>query len=506
LNIAIRMQDHPASGEAMALDVFISYSHHDKAAADAACAMLESSGVRAWIAPRDVRPGVEYGAAIVEAIERCRVLVLIFSESANHSGQILREVERAVSKGIPIVPVRIEDVLPTKSMGYFLGTIHWLEAMTPPLEQHLRQLVDIVGAILSRDGGGQGGNKTSALLGDSPFHAQVSTTRRAGKAQSGRIVLFGLLGAAAIALVSGATVYLIQPSVISQAPVVSQPPAVTQPPVATTEDLLPETVPYISDRDRAAIRTDYLSAPDYKAFAVSTRLGFTTGQASEEAAKTSAHATCERLIGNETRRCEIYAVGNKVVLASGRPPMPAAPWVVRNPAVEKPFAVNQAPLHAANFKAAMERYATGQLPKALAVSSRGYAAFYGQSSQDEAMRRALEFCGSNGSIACLVVAVDNVFVVSVPETMKAVALFHPASEASIAADARGVVAGRLANAISGWNTVAVGAGGRAGVMLRASSEQAAVDGALADCSRQDHSCRVIAIGPFLVEPLPSAKN
>src|SRR6266700_7561087 len=156
---------------AMGLDVFISYSHHDKAAADAACAMLESSGVRAWIAPRDVRPGVEYGGEIVEAIERCRVLVLIFSESANHSGQILREVERAVSKGIPIVPVRIEEVLPTKSMGYFLGTIHWLEAMTPPLEQHLRQLVDIVGAILSRDGA-PGGNQESALLGDSPFHAR----------------------------------------------------------------------------------------------------------------------------------------------------------------------------------------------------------------------------------------------------------------------------------------------------------------------------------------------
>ena len=90
--------------------------------------------------------------------------------------------------------------------------------------------------------------------------------------------------------------------------------------------------------------------------------------------------------------------------------------------------------------------------------------------------------------------------------MKPVALFHPTSEASIAADARSVVAGRLANAISGWNAVAVGAAGRPGVMLRAASEQAAVEGALADCGRQDHSCRVIAIGPFLVEPLPSAKN
>jgi hypothetical protein len=104
------------------------------------------------------------------------------------------------------------------------------------------------------------------------------------------------------------------------------------------------------------------------------------------------------------------------------------------------------------------------------------------------------------------VAVDNVFVVAVPETMKPVALFHPATESSIAADARGVVAGRLANAINGWNAVAVGGSGRPGVMLRAASEQAAVEGALADCGRQDHSCRVIAIGPFLVEPLPSGRN
>jgi hypothetical protein len=213
------------AGVAMGLDVFISYSHHDKAAADAACAMLESSGVRAWIAPRDVRPGVEYGAAIVEAIEQCRVLVLIFSVSANTSGQILREVERAVSKGIPIVPVRIEEVLPTKSMEYFLGTIHWLEAMTPPLEQHLRQLVDIVGAILSRDGGAApGGNKES-------LHASASAMpRQTGEKGVQRTVLFGLLGAAAIALVSAATVYLTQtPGGSSQPPVVSLPPVATQP-------------------------------------------------------------------------------------------------------------------------------------------------------------------------------------------------------------------------------------------------------------------------------------
>ena len=283
--------------------------------------------------------------------------------NANHSGQILREVERAVSKGIPIVPVRIEEVLPTKSMEYFLGTIHWLEAMTPPLEQHLRQLVDIVGAILARDGGGApGGNKEFVRA---PASAMP---RRAGEKGVQRTVLFGLFAAGAIALVSGATVYLTQtPGGSSQPPVVSLPPVLTQP-VTPIEALLPESVPYISDRDRAAIRSDYLSAPDHKALAVNMRMGFASGQASDEAAKSSALATCEKVTGNEQRKCEIYAVGDKVVLASGRPPMPPAPWVVRNPAVEKPFAVNLAPLQAANYKAAMERYAAGQAPKALAVS------------------------------------------------------------------------------------------------------------------------------------------
>ena len=94
----------------MEFDAFISYSSTDKTAALAACAVLEGAGIRCWIAPRDIRPGGEYGAAIIDAIERCRVMVLIFSSSANSSRQITREIERAVSKGVPIVPVRIEAV------------------------------------------------------------------------------------------------------------------------------------------------------------------------------------------------------------------------------------------------------------------------------------------------------------------------------------------------------------------------------------------------------------
>jgi len=135
----------------MALDTFISYSHQDKTAADAACAVLERAGVRCWIAPRDIRPGQEYGHAIIEAIDQCRVMVLIFSANANDSRQIHREIERAVSKGVPIIPLRIEEVVPTRSMEYFLGAIHWLDALTPPLEKHLQQLAEAVKALLQID-------------------------------------------------------------------------------------------------------------------------------------------------------------------------------------------------------------------------------------------------------------------------------------------------------------------------------------------------------------------
>jgi hypothetical protein len=57
----------------MAHDVFISYSSKDKVVADAVCAGLEGRGIACWIAPRDLVPGVDWGAAIVDAISGSKV-------------------------------------------------------------------------------------------------------------------------------------------------------------------------------------------------------------------------------------------------------------------------------------------------------------------------------------------------------------------------------------------------------------------------------------------------
>jgi hypothetical protein len=132
----------------MAHDVFISYSSKDKPVADAACAVLERNGLRCWVAPRDILPGASWATSILKAINEARLVLLVFSADANRSPHIRREVERAVSRGIPVAPVRIEDVLPADEMEYFLSSSHWMDAFTPPLERHFEEIARKVRLLL----------------------------------------------------------------------------------------------------------------------------------------------------------------------------------------------------------------------------------------------------------------------------------------------------------------------------------------------------------------------
>jgi tetratricopeptide (TPR) repeat protein len=126
----------------MAHDVFISHSNIDRAVAHAACATFEQNGIRCWIAPRDVPAGSEWAEAIIDAIEKAKVMVLIFSTHSNESRQVRREIELAVSRGITIMPLRMEKIEPTRSMAYYMAGVHWIDALSPPLDKHFRQMVE----------------------------------------------------------------------------------------------------------------------------------------------------------------------------------------------------------------------------------------------------------------------------------------------------------------------------------------------------------------------------
>ncbi len=133
----------------MAHDVFVSYSNKDKPVADAVVAGLESKSIRCWIAPRDVTPGELYGDDIVKAIRLSRVMVVILSGNSNQSPQVKMEVERAIANEVVIIPFRIEEVQLTGAMELFLSGPHWLDALTPPLENQIEKLGRTIQLFLS---------------------------------------------------------------------------------------------------------------------------------------------------------------------------------------------------------------------------------------------------------------------------------------------------------------------------------------------------------------------
>jgi len=164
-------------------DVFVSHSSKDKLVADAVCARLEAAGIRCWIAPRDIVPGTSYGESIIDAIHSAKVMVLVLSSNANSSGHIPKEVERAVSNGVVILPFRIEDVMPGKSLDYFIGSVPWLAAMTPPLEKHLDDLVGTVQKLIPPPVGASAAPPPTAMLQPTP--ANPPTPRPTAPAVAG---------------------------------------------------------------------------------------------------------------------------------------------------------------------------------------------------------------------------------------------------------------------------------------------------------------------------------
>ena len=138
---------------------------------------------------------------------------------------------------------------------------------------------------------------------------------------------------------------------------------------------MPETIPFIADRPRAAIRNEYMPAADHKALAISSGpIGFTSGQADDETAKTVALDICQKRADAlpQQRKCELYALGNTIVYARGRPPMPPVPWVRHDPATTRPLIANEIPLMRPAGKAAVEKnYLAGRAPKALALGPVG---------------------------------------------------------------------------------------------------------------------------------------
>lgn len=116
----------------MKYDVFISYSSKDQEVAQQLCKYLEDHDILCWIAPRNVTAGIPYAQAILNGIDESQLMLLLFSENANNSRHVTREVDRAFSKEKVIIPFRITDTIMSDVLSYYLSVNHYIDGIPDP--------------------------------------------------------------------------------------------------------------------------------------------------------------------------------------------------------------------------------------------------------------------------------------------------------------------------------------------------------------------------------------
>lgn len=129
----------------MADRVFISFSSADLKKAAAVCESLERSGLQCWASFRDVRPGENYQAAIVQALQSAKTMVLVFSSRTNLSQEVSKELSLASAFKLSVIPLRIENTMPQGALHYELATRQWIDAF----DDWERAIGELVRAIQS---------------------------------------------------------------------------------------------------------------------------------------------------------------------------------------------------------------------------------------------------------------------------------------------------------------------------------------------------------------------
>ena len=79
------------------------------------------------------------------------MFVLLLSREANDSAFVRREVERAASKGKPVLPVRLEEVTPSRALELFISSEQWIDAWRTPREPHWRRLAEVIVGLGAAD-------------------------------------------------------------------------------------------------------------------------------------------------------------------------------------------------------------------------------------------------------------------------------------------------------------------------------------------------------------------
>jgi hypothetical protein len=523
----------------MAGDIFISYRRDDTSA----YARLIFNKLVATFSQQDVfmdvdsiAPGADFTEVIAQRLTTCSAVVAIIgknwensegraktSKLKNPSDFVRIEIESALKQNVSIIPVLVDGAQMPRPEGLpeslkpfcrrnaiEVGHVHF-DASSDVLVQALSEILHRNGAFGEEQRPKpEKSSRFSALAALLPLKAMaiaicLATFGIGSLLYFKKIEMWDGLRDLTNKIAQELTPETPDPTLlgaVERAPSSRPSPSLGSP----GEKFVAEVVPFVTDRTRQNLAAEYEPAAEHKAIALNLTgdNAFFVSQQSDEAAKNAAIERCQERASaaQPIQKCELYAVGDKVVYPHGRPPMPPLPWIRHDTSIERAFAAKEMPLLGDFEKAKLEsRYVPFSKSKSIALSPLGGYAFRFADTVEESVRRSLETCGAFAGIPCMIVAIDNVFVVPVPTTFMVKGFFHAGTNPSIAPDARKElvdVMDLLADQLSGWSAVAVGKSGRPRLALKAASEQDAVNEALTNCAKSDSDCDVIAIGPFSV--------
>lgn len=186
---------HP-SGSAKASrpnSIFISHESSDCGLAQEIRAHLQAGGFDCWMAPDDIDGSTPWPEQIAQAIDACDVMLVVVSANANGSPHVSREVDIAVETGKPLLPVRVEDIVPTGALNYLLRLAQWIDVFPGTIADHAGSLTGMATAMAER----QPGAEATPFAPTTPYSSAGPPSRNPKRKQTAIIV-----AAAAVAFVA----------------------------------------------------------------------------------------------------------------------------------------------------------------------------------------------------------------------------------------------------------------------------------------------------------------
>jgi TolB-like protein len=104
-------------------DIFISYSSKDREQAEQLTELLGSAGLSVWIDKHGIEAATSWSSEIVDAIDSCRVFVVLLSAYSVASVNVVKEVSLAAEQKKKILPIDLEPIELPRDLRYHLAGI-----------------------------------------------------------------------------------------------------------------------------------------------------------------------------------------------------------------------------------------------------------------------------------------------------------------------------------------------------------------------------------------------